>query len=192
MKSGTTLPDVRSLIWCSFTPIVGLLLRCRPTAIFGGIVAEVIDSFNACTWRAWTHVCKEVFKRISPTTANFNPTCPVFVVAGMILVVTSAFHRAPSTVFRCCCPMTSLSMCTLNFASDFSLITTARSGFLVAKLSTGYPLEFATLALTGPNSSPANRFTPLMRSDYEQPTKCLSFQINKAFQHKSNTYRQQT
>jgi hypothetical protein len=186
--------NVRPFIGCPFTPVVGLFPRCCPSAIFRRIVAKIVDSFDTCIWRTWAHVCKEVFKRISPTIANFDPTCAVFVVAGMVSVVTPAFHRAPSTVFGCYLPVTSLSVCTLNFAGDFSLITTARSGFAVAKLPTGYPFGFAAVALTEPNSSSVNRFTPSIRPDDEQPTKFLSFQVNKAFQlwHKSNLYRQQT
>jgi len=186
--------DIRFSVRRSFAPVVGLFFVGSPTAVFKRIRSVIIDAFKAHIRRTRTHVCKEIFKRIPPTITNRNSTCSVFVVAGMVLIVTSAFHRAPSAVFRRCLPMTGLSMRPLDLASDFSLITTARNGFAAPELVTGYPFEFSTIAFARPNGSSINRFTPLMRSDYNQSAEFLSFQINEAFQlsHKSNIQRQQT
>jgi hypothetical protein len=173
--------DIRFSIRRFFAPVIGLFLVGSPTAVLRRVRSIIIDAFKAHIWRTRTHVCKEIFKRIPPTIANRNPTCSVFVVAGMVLIVTSAFHRAPSTVFRRCLAVTSLSMRPLDLTSDFSLITTARNGFAGPELVTGYPFEFSTIAFARPNGSSTNRFTPLMRPDYNQSAEFLSFQINKAF-----------
>src|SRR5258705_4573947 len=176
-----------------FAPVVGLFLVGSPTAVLRRIRSVIINAFKAHIRRTRTHVCKEIFKRIPPTITNRNSTCSVFVVAGMVLIVTSAFHRAPSTVFRRCLPATGLSMRPLDLASDFPLITTASNGFAASEFVTRYSFEFPAIAFARPNGSSINRFTPLMRPDYNQSAEFLSFQINEAFQlsHKSNIQRQQ-
>src|SRR5258707_12322642 len=145
-----------------FAPVVGLFLVGSPTAVLRRIRSVIINAFKAHIRRTRTHVCKEIFKRIPPTITNRNSTCSVFVVAGMVLIVTWAFHRAPSTVFRRCLPATGLSMRPFGLASHFPVITTARTGFAASALPTRYPFECPRTAFARPDGASIKRFKPTL------------------------------
>ena len=80
--------------------VIGLLYRSGPLAIFGRIVAHVVDSINRSrgTW-TWPHVCEKVNKTSSPSVAHFDATGTVAVIAWDVRVIATVTHVLKYSVF---------------------------------------------------------------------------------------------
>ena len=75
-----------------------LLLSRGPLAIFRRVADVVVDSLKGKTWRALTHVCEEVFKRVYPAVADGNPPTSVSSVPFVLGVKAPALHVPPRLV----------------------------------------------------------------------------------------------
>ncbi len=78
-----------------------LLPMCLPAAILRFVVAVVVDPANGRfrKW-LWSHIFKEVFKRLKPPGTNGYPSSAIVHIARLVFVVASFNHATPSAVFR--------------------------------------------------------------------------------------------
>ena len=78
-----------------------LLYGRFPAAVFRFIVSVVVDTPNRMFSRgSFAHVCKEVFKAVSPSVAHRNPALPIAWVLWIIGAITAKFEFCPRMVFR--------------------------------------------------------------------------------------------
>lgn len=84
------------------SPVLGLLFRCCPPAVIGGIIAFVVDSVERVTRRALAHVFQEVFKRLPPLANRYSPA-PVAGIPVAFGMVASGSHPGPRRVGSCLC-----------------------------------------------------------------------------------------
>jgi hypothetical protein len=75
-----------------------LLFPCRPPAIFRFIVSVIVDAVQSLTlWRR-SHVSKEIFEHLPPSSANLYPSTAVVVPSGIFRVSASLDHVCPNAV----------------------------------------------------------------------------------------------
>jgi len=79
-------------------PVIGLFFGCCPLTIFRGIVAVIVDAFNAIPVQYVTHISIKSFKRINPTVAHFYSAAAIAFIFCIVWIATSGFHGSPSTV----------------------------------------------------------------------------------------------
>ncbi len=81
--------------------IVSLLFYCRPPTILCTISKHIIFSINAVV-NAWSfaHVCKEIFKRISPSITNHDTSTTIINIIGRFLSKASFLYPSPNAIFR--------------------------------------------------------------------------------------------
>jgi hypothetical protein len=158
--------------------IVGLFLSSSPAAILGRIGAVVVDAIDALAFWPPAHIRKEIFKRVSPTIANGNTPATVLVITMGFFVVAAAFHGKPTTVFGSR-PLMGLAVCSLNTATDFFVIATARSGFTASKPLSINPFDGAAIAA----ATPIGLFIPSahIRTNYSPAIKLFPRQIDQSF-----------
>lgn len=84
------------------SPVLGLLFRCCPPAVIGGIIAFVVDSVERVTRWTLAHVFQEVLKRLPPLANRYSPT-PVARIPIAFGMVASGSHPGPRSVGSCLC-----------------------------------------------------------------------------------------
>jgi hypothetical protein len=83
------------------TPIVSLFLWCSPFAIAWLIIAVVIYSMDAVSFRgSASHVSKKVQIRIEPTLANLDSASTIVRILKIIPVSASVLNVCPASIFR--------------------------------------------------------------------------------------------
>lgn len=83
-------------------PVLGLLFRCCPPAVIGGVIAFVVDSIERVARWALAHVFQKVFKRLPPLANRYSPESVAGIPAAF-WIVASGSHPDPRRVgFRLC------------------------------------------------------------------------------------------
>lgn len=154
--------------------VPGLFRRSCPHAITWAIVAIAVATLNRVFWR-WTpaHVCKELFKRVSPFFADRNPAIPIVVVGLVALIVASANHMAPHSVFGTIGHSVSCGASLCCFANE----ATATSSCTAFKAThRDQDLNAIVLANAIPEGF-TSEISPAPRSN-KKPTESFSSEIN--------------
>lgn len=109
-----------------------LFLGCSPTAIPRSIISIVINSINRIFWRRFfTHILKEVSKRITPAVTYLYSASPVITVSCAFLVIASLFHVNPRQIFWC----SPLSMLEQSLRRFLTFETTTRFCSLINNIT---------------------------------------------------------
>jgi hypothetical protein len=108
----------------AMTTIISLLFSGSPFAIFGRVRAIIVDAFECCSGkRRWTHVRTEVFKAMTPSSANNNTPAPVVFPSGVVRIVASSLQQCPDMVKR----SGRSTMCSRSLYEKFEIKTAARA-----------------------------------------------------------------
>lgn len=101
--------------------VSALRFLCGPLTVFWRVWAIVINSFNGvfCGW-SWPHVCKKVFKRVSPLFTHNNSASAVVFPSGIFGVAAPSFHAAPNVPFGRNCSLSSHAMSRFYFAQNLN------------------------------------------------------------------------
>lgn len=105
------------------SPVSVLMNHCRPYTVFGFIVSFVSDSLDAPPNLSWSHVLKEVSKRISPSLANLNAAASVILIVFLFGVCASGNESSPDSI--CSSPVSTTGLPVL----DVYLESDAATGF---------------------------------------------------------------
>ena len=80
-------------------PVIGLLLRCCPSAVGWSIAKMVINSvYGVRTRRGVPHVCVEVLEAVDPPAAYGNTFTAVFRIARNLFIKAPVLHVHPGAV----------------------------------------------------------------------------------------------
>ena len=96
-----TRPEVISG-WASIFATVQVLLNpCGPPAVFWRVVAVIVDTINAGSFRPSSHIRKEVLEHL-PAVAHSNSPGTIVAKAPVFRVGATILDSRPSLVLRCC------------------------------------------------------------------------------------------
>ena len=79
------------------TPVLGLLFRCCPPAVIGGVISFVVDSVERVTRWALAHIFQKVFKRLPPLANRYSPASVAWIPVAFGMV-TPGSHPSPRCV----------------------------------------------------------------------------------------------
>lgn len=80
--------------------VIRLLKDGRPSAILGGIRAFIVNAVNRVTVRrSWPHVLIEPLKRLTPFSADRNPSTAIARIVASVPVATSTQYGRPNAIF---------------------------------------------------------------------------------------------
>ena len=95
--------DCHSLVMYLYKNIraaITLLLRWRgPSAILRRVRTVVVNAIQRCPMWSRSHVCEELYERISPGVTDRNSSAPVAGVRLIGRIRTATFHGPPREVF---------------------------------------------------------------------------------------------
>lgn len=81
-----------------------LLPMCFPATVIRFVISIIVDPPYGCFGkRLQPHVAQERRKRVLPSVTDAYPSSAIVHIAGLVLVVASALHGAPSRVFWASC-----------------------------------------------------------------------------------------
>jgi len=81
--------------------VSGLFWFGCPFTIFRRISFVIVNSFNRI-FRRWSnpHVVEKIYKRVSPSATNGNPSSTIRFPMWCFGIITSCFHVCPSSILR--------------------------------------------------------------------------------------------
>lgn len=80
--------------------VVVLFYTCRPSTIFGTVVARIVDSFQGVLKRrALAEIAIETLERLAPTLADGNAPRSIVAVIPILGVIATPLHIVPDAVF---------------------------------------------------------------------------------------------
>ncbi len=111
--------------------IVRLLLRCRPSAIAGFVIAVIIDSINGMFRRwSWSDRTQKRCEVASPFRAHSDATTTISMIARVVNVLASSYCAAPRLIFWRVCH----AMCAKPVPCVRILVASARHDSPVYKM----------------------------------------------------------
>lgn len=76
--------------------VTTIFSRSNPSTILRGVIPVVVDAVNLMFGaRSFTHVCKKVFKRITPSFTNPDSSLSIIFVTLTVFIVAPSFHAVP-------------------------------------------------------------------------------------------------
>ena len=159
----------------SITFIKGLLLSCRPFAVFFAIISIIVyPVYLECFVIAFFHVTKKCFKRISPFTTNTNATPTIPMIVDMRRIIAPLFHVSPANVYFTTRQTVSFEV----YAWEFFSIAATAFCFSVKKVI-GPSVQFIT-AIADTRHYPATILLAIKASN-KQFSESLSYEIRQFF-----------
>lgn len=165
--------------------VVGLLLVVGPSAVVWAIAQIVIDSVNAASRWARTHIVEEMLERLPPSLTYGDAASPVVLIDDASGVVTSPLHVAPNSVLArlLSIDLDSPAMFERKRHDDFSepllLVATAGNGHAGGQGVLTNDLACSALALAQPaaNHAAAWATDPIDFPENLETAECLAGEI---------------
>ena len=88
---GKAPSKTQNCVFCVHSGVSILLRACRPSTISRLIVAIIVDPVYRKTWRALSHIRKEIFKLLPPLTYSDSSACVIWMIPDS----TSSLHVGP-------------------------------------------------------------------------------------------------
>ena len=135
--------------YLSFSCISSLCKAVYPSAITGFIIAEWINSINACTRRTFSHVFQKCFK-FSPSRAHSNANSTVIFIERSSRKVTTRKHSSPRNISRGRFYSWAMTMFCIGFASKFMAYAATTNRIATAQRGSTDRFCFSTFAFCYP------------------------------------------
>src|SRR5215469_16002894 len=157
--------------------IYSLLFPSCPSAVFRAIMTIWIDTIQAFLRWTRSHICQEILEAVTPSVTDCDAPAAIKHIVHLVGIIAPDFHTHPRAIgWRNINVVLGLAVGRSKFASDFSIVASARKGTARLQSVTSNPASCAAIT----NAFPKDIVTlPCVRTDNTPSAKPSSSKVHK-------------